>query len=346
VIDLEEPTPRNIQELEDALSAPTPALIDAMRRLSGDILFLGVAGKMGPTMARMARRATDLAGVSRRIIGVSRFSSADLIDSLNRAGIETIRCDLLDENAVKKLPDAPHVISMSGFKFGAQSNPPLTWAMNCYVPAVVSRRFRASRIVAFSSGNVYPHVPVTSGGSVETDAPRPVGEYAISVLGRERIYEYFSSALPVPMALLRLNYATELRYGVLVDLAQQVWNGREIDLSMGHVNVIWQAEANAMSLQMLEHTATPPCIMNIAGPEIVRVRDVCEEFGRILGRTPCFVGSERPEALLNNAGKSYALLGTPQVTVQQMIRWTADWVRQGRASLNKPTHFDSVDGKY
>lgn len=301
---------------------------------------------MGPTMARMARRATDLAGMSRRIIGVSRFSSISLSESLNRGGIETIRCDLLDEDAVARLPEAPNVISMSGFKFGSQSNPSMTWAMNCYVPAIVSRRFRASRIVSFSSGNIYAHVPVSSGGSVETDDPRPVGEYAISVLGRERMFEYFSRALSIPMALLRLNYATELRYGVLVDLARGVWNNQEIDVSMGHVNVIWQAEANAMSLQMLEYVAIPPQIINIAGPEILRVREVCEEFGRLLQRTPRFIGLERPDALLNNSAKSYALFDLPQVTAQQMIRWTADWVRYGGESLNKPTHFGSHDGKF
>jgi nucleoside-diphosphate-sugar epimerase len=301
---------------------------------------------MGPTLARMARRASELAGTPRKIIGVSRFSSPGLAESLNRAGIETIPCDLLDEDAVARLPDAPLVISMSGFKFGSQSNPPLTWAMNCYVPALVSRRYRGSRIVSFSSGNVYAHVPVSGGGSIESDEPRPVGEYAISVLGRERMYEYFSRTLSIPMALLRLNYATELRYGVLVDLARMVWNNEAIDVAMSHVNVIWQADANAMSLQMLEHVATPPRVMNIAGPEILRVRDVCEEFGRLLNRTPRFIGVERPDALLNNAARSHALFGRPQVTVQQLIRWTADWVREGGDSLNKPTHFESRDGKF
>ncbi len=338
--------PRSVEDLEDVLSAPSEGVIDTMRRVPGDILFLGVGGKMGPTMARMARRASDQAGVPRRIIGVSRFSSQSLPESLNRAGIETIRCDLLNEDAVAHLPDVPNVISMSGFKFGAQSSPSLTWAMNCYVPAIVSKRFRSSRIVSFSSGNIYAHVPVTSGGSVETDEPQPVGEYAVSVLGRERINEHFCRTFSIPMSLLRLNYATELRYGVLVDLAQMVWNNEEVDLSMSHVNVIWQAEANAMSLQMLEHTATPPCIMNIAGAEILRVREVCEDFGRLLDRTPRFIGAERPEALLNNAARSHELLGRPQVTAHQMIRWTADWVRQGGASLNKPTHFGSHDGKF
>lgn len=336
----------NLEELEDVLSTPTPGVVETMRRLSGDILFLGVGGKMGPSMARMARRASDLAGISRRIVGVSRFSSAGLEDQLRKDGIETISCDLLDEDAVARLPEFPNVISMSGFKFGAQANPSLTWAMNCFVPAIVSRRFRNSRIVSFSSGNVYPFVTVSSGGSRESDEPGPVGEYAMSVLGRERMFEYFSRKLSIDMAILRLNYATELRYGVLVDLARSVWNNDVIDVSVGHVNVIWQADANAMSLQMLEHCGTPPKIMNIAGPDILNVRSICEEFGRLLDRTPQFAGQERPVALLNNASHSHSLIGTPLVSTEQMIRWTADWVRQGGATLNKPTHFDSTDGKY
>jgi nucleoside-diphosphate-sugar epimerase len=338
--------PRSIDELDEFLSTPTEGVLETMRRVPGDILLLGVGGKMGPTMARMARRATDLAGLPRRIIGVSRFSSRDLPQRLNEWGIETISCDLLDENAVRKLPDVPNVISMSGFKFGAQADPSMTWAMNCYVPAVVAKRFRGSRILSFSSGNIYPRVPFTSGGSVETDAPQPVGEYAITVLGRERIYEYFGRCLSIPMGLLRLNYATELRYGVLVDLAHMVWNQEVVDLSMSYVNVIWQSEANAMSLQMLEHVAVPPRVINIAGNEILRVRDVCEEFGRLLGRTPRFTGTENSDALLNNAKQSHALFGPPKITVEQMIHWTADWVRRGGTSLNKPTHFGSRDGKY
>ena len=338
--------PRNTDELDDLLSAPSSGVVETMRRVRGDILFLGVGGKMGPTMARMARRATELASVSRRIIGVSRFSASDLPNLLNQWGVESIACDLLDEDAVNQLPDVPNVINLSGFKFGAQSNPSMTWAMNCYVPAVVARKFRHSRIVAFSSGNIYARVPVSSSGSVESDEPQPVGEYAITVLGRERMYEHFSRSLSIPMALLRLNYATELRYGVLVDLARKVWNGEVIDVAMGFANVIWQGEANAMSLQMLEHVATPPNVMNIAGAEILCVRDVAEQFGRLLGRSPRFSRTEGPDALLNNAARSHALFGTPQVTADQMIQWTANWIQLGGESLNKPTHFESRNGKY
>ena len=340
------PDPTDEDQLDDALSAPAVGVVEMMCRVPGDILFLGVGGKMGPTMARMAKRASDLAGTSRRIIGVSRFSSPALPEKLNRFGIETIRCDLLDEASVQELPETPHVVSMSGFKFGAQGNPSMTWAMNCYVPAIVSRRFRKSRIVVFSSGNIYPFVAPATGGSREVDEPGPVGEYAISVLGRERIYEYFSRSLSIPMAVLRLNYATELRYGVLVDLARSVWNNEPIDVTIGHVNVIWQAEANAMSLRMLEYVEVPPKIVNIAGHEILGVREVCEHFGRLLGRQPQFRGTERSTALLNNASLSHALFGKPQVNAEQMIHWTAAWIRRSGASLDKPTHFNSQDGKY
>jgi len=338
--------PTTVAQLEDELSAPNAAVVRALSELAGDILVLGVGGKMGPTLARMAVRASQQAGLSRRVIGVSRFSSAAARQQLADAGVETIACDLLDERALERLPDAPLVICMTGLKFGAASNPALTWAMNCYLPALISRRYRESRIAVFSSGNVYGTVPVETGGSAETDAANPIGEYAITVLGRERMFEYFSRERGLPVALLRLNYATELRYGVLVDLARKVLAGEPVDLAMGYVNVIWQAEANAMALISLLHAATPPRILNIAGPEILRVRDVCEEFGRLFGKPNEFVGQESPDALLNNAARSYELLGRPVVPAQQMIRWTADWVQRGGASLGKPTHFESRDGKF
>jgi len=235
---------------------------------------------------------------------------------------------------------------MTGLKFGASENPSLTWAMNCYLPALISQRYRRSRITAFSSGNVYGTVPAESGGSVETDSLHPIGEYAITVLGRERMFDYFSRELNVSTALLRLNYATELRYGVLVDLAQQVLNEQPIDLSMSYVNVIWQTDANAMALVSLLHTATPARIFNVAGSEILRIRDACEQFAKLMDKPLHFVGEESPHALLNNATASYTDLGRPTITSQQMIRWTADWVARGGESLGKPTHFESRDGRF
>ena len=279
---LENSAPHTVDELETALSQPTDAAVATLREVTGDVLILGVGGKMGPTLARMVRRASDAAGTQRRVIGVSRFSHRSLPDRLASWGIETVSCDLLQRETWKTLPDVENVICMTGFKFGAAANPALTWAMNCHLPALVCERYRNSRIVVFSSGNVYGPVPVAGGGSLETDTPNPLGEYAITVLGRERMFEYFSREWSIPVAVLRLNYATELRYGVLVDLACKVWAEEPIDLTMGYVNVIWQQEANAMALCALRHAATPPCILNVAGTDILSVRTICEELGRYL----------------------------------------------------------------
>lgn len=339
-------TPQDREELEDCLSTPPPALVEAMGGLGGDIVILGVGGKMGPTLARMARRATDQLGARRRVIAVSRFGSTGLREQLEQHGIETIACDLLDEEAVSQLPDAPNVVCMTGMKFGSSDNPALTWAMNCYLPALVSRRYAKSRIAVFSSGNVYGLVSTDSSGSTEDDSPDPVGEYAITVLGRERIFEYFSSALQIPITLLRLNYATELRYGVLVDLAVQVWKEQPIDVSMGYVNVIWQAEANAMSLASLLHVATPARVLNIAGSEILSVAEVCQQFGRLMNKRVQLTGQARADAFLSNAQRSYELLGPPTVSAEQMIRWTADWIARDGDTLGKPTHFETRDGRY
>ncbi|HUG68723.1 MAG TPA: NAD-dependent epimerase/dehydratase family protein [Pirellulaceae bacterium] len=338
--------PTTIEQLDDLLSAPDPRVVRTMRELEGDILVLGVGGKMGPTLARMAKRASDEAGVARRVVGVSRFSSDNLRERLAGWRIETIACDLLDEAAIPTLPNAPNVVYMAGFKFGATANPSLAWAMNCYLPALVCHRFRDSRIAAFSSGNVYGTVDVGSGGSVESDPPNPIGEYAMTILGRERIFDHFSRTLGTPISLLRLNYATELRYGVLVDLAQQVFAGTPIDVTMGHVNVIWQRDANAMALNSLGHTSTPPRILNIAGAEVLRVRDVCMEFARLMKKDVTFTGEEASDALLNNSQSSYSLLGQPTTTSESMIRWTAEWVMRGGESLGKATHFESRDGSF
>jgi hypothetical protein len=343
---IEPSTPRTVDELEDLLSQPTAGVIRAMGELDGDILVLGVGGKMGPTLAQMAQRASQEAGVRRRVIGVSRFSTPDLSSRLRSCGVETISCDLLDAASVAQLPAVRNVVYMAGLKFGTSHKPSLAWAMNCLVPAMVSQRYRDARIAVFSSGNVYGLVPRSRGGSVETDETAPVGEYAITVLGRERIFEYFSQGWNISMALLRLNYATELRYGVLVDLAQKVIRQEPIDVRMGYVNVIWQRDANAMALQSLTHVATPPLVLNIAGPEILRIRDVVAEFSRLTGRPVRIAGEEADDALLSNARKSYQLFGQPEIGVAQIMRWTADWVSRGGESLGKPTHFESREGKF
>ncbi|HEY8548464.1 MAG TPA: NAD-dependent epimerase/dehydratase family protein [Vicinamibacterales bacterium] len=339
-------TIRDTAHLDDLLSEPTPQAIQAVRHAEGDILVLGVAGKMGPTLARMARRAVDAAGTAAKVIGVARFSSPGLEPWLQEHGVETIRCDLLDEAALERLPDCPNVIFMAGRKFGSTGGEPLTWAMNTWLPAAVARRFRSSRIVAFSTGNVYGLVPAGRGGSRETDAPNPVGEYAMSCLGRERMFEYFSRTHGTEVALLRLNYATEMRYGVLADLAARVHARQPIDVTMGYVNVIWQGDANAMALAALAHTASPPAIINIAGADELRVRDLCGRIAARLGVEVTFTGEEAPDALLSNGSRGHALLGAPRVDIDTLIGWTADWVARGGESLGKPTHFESRSGHF
>jgi nucleoside-diphosphate-sugar epimerase len=332
-------------ELEDLLSEPSSAVVSALGRLAGDIIILGVAGKMGPTLARMARRASDMAGVARRIIGVASFSSGNEA-RLQAGGIETVRCDLLDEDAVARLPDAPNVIFMTGMKFGTTGDEATTWAMNSFLPGLICRRYRRSRIVAFSTGNVYGLSGVDSMGSRETDRCQPVGEYAMSCLGRERLFEYFGRSLGIPTTIIRLNYAGELRYGVLVDLAQRVFAGEPIDLGMGYFNTIWQQDANAMALCAFDFAAVPPCILNVTGPERLSTRTVAEHFGRLMNRPVTFIGTESETALLSDARRALALLGQPRVSAAQMIEWIADWVTRGNRTLGKPTHFDSREGNF
>ena len=337
---------RDVDELEELLSQPTEAVVRTLGVLDGDIVILGVGGKMGPTLARMAKRASEIAGVSRRVIGVSRFSSSKLEQQLQSWGVETMRCDLLDRNALSELPDAANVVYMAGMKFGSTGQEPLTWAMNSFLPGLVSERYRKSRIAAFSTGNVYGLSPVSAGGSREGDPLNPAGEYAMSCLGRERIFEHFSRTEHIKMSILRLNYATELRYGVLVDIAQRVFTGQAVPLSMGYLNAIWQGDASAMSLQSLACVSEPPFVVNIAGPELLSVHRVAEEFGKQLRKPVRFEGVESKDALLSDAKKSYALFGHPSVAAEQMMTWIADWVNRGGETLAKPTHFEERAGRF
>ena len=317
-----------------------------LAQTEGDLLVLGVAGKMGPTLARMAQRAFAAAGSKQRVVGVARFSDPAARQSLERCGIQTIACDLMDESALAKLPDAPNVMFMAGMKFGSTGNEPLTWAMNAHLPAMVCRRYRGGRIAAFSTGNVYGLTPLATGGSLEGDVPNPVGEYAMSCLGRERMFQHFSRVDGSPTSILRLNYACELRYGVLVDLAQKVWGNVPVDLKMGTFNVIWQGDANAMALASLAQAASPAFVLNIAGPETLSVRRVCQQFGRMMGREPQFVGAEASDALLNNGQVGHRRYGYPRVGAEQMMDWVAAWVMAGGPTLNKPTHFEARSGKF
>jgi nucleoside-diphosphate-sugar epimerase len=336
----------DVAQLEEMLSRPTPAVIETMRHLSGDVMLLGVGGKIGPSLARMVRRASDEAGGGRRVIGVARFTSPALVEQLHADGIETIRCDLLDRGQLDALPDVPNILYLAALKFGSTGQEAKAWAMNTYLPGMVCEKFAHSRIVAYSTGNVYAMVPVGHAGSTEADLPRPCGDYAGSCLGRERIFTHFSLGGRIPLALLRLNYATEMRYGVLVDLCQQVMSGQPVDLTMGYFNAIWQADSNAMTVRALDHAATPPLVVNVAGPEKLRVRAVAEQFGRLLDKPVRFVGSEAPDAFLSDGRRGYELLGCPQVSAEQLIRWIADWQLRQRPLLGKPTHFQTRDGKF
>jgi nucleoside-diphosphate-sugar epimerase len=336
----------NETQLEELLSRPTAEVVDLFKSLEGNIIFLGIAGKIGPSIARMAKRACEEAGVSKRVIGVSRFSNEQEKKHIESFGIETIQGDLLDPEFVKSLPKVKNVIFLAGMKFGSESNLSLTWAMNTYVPALVVEHFKDSRIVAFSTGCVYPLVPIESGGSLETDRPVAIGEYAQSCLGRERMFEHGSIKYGTPVSIIRLNYSVEMRYGVLVDVALKVKNDQVVDLAMGYFNIIWQGDMNAMVLLSLRNCNSPASIINITGSEILSVKQVAIEFGKLFGKTPKFSGEEAVTALLNNAALSQKLFGKPKVSPEQIIKWTANWINKENRLLNKQTHFEVRDGKY
>ena len=340
------PAISDVDQLEQLLTEPTAEAVEAVRQVDGDIMVLGAAGKMGPTLARMAKRSLDAAGLSRRVIAVSRFSSPATRDDFERHGIATIACDLLDEASFERLPEVPNVIFMAGRKFGSSGDEPYTWAVNTHLPGLACRRFPASRIVAFSTGNVYGLMPHGHGGSTEDEAPAPIGEYAMSCLGRERLFQYFSRVHRTPMAILRLNYAADLRYGVLTDLSLRVFRREPIDLAMGYFNVIWQGDANAMAIAALAHVTSPPLVLNLAGREELSVRSVCRELARLMDVDVTFTGREASDALLSNGTRGWALLGVPRVGAATLMAWTAAWVRRGGEILGKPTHFESRSGRF
>ncbi|MGH7649731.1 MAG: NAD-dependent epimerase/dehydratase family protein [Gemmatimonadaceae bacterium] len=340
------PAPDTEEDLDRRLAEPTPAVLDALRPLGGDLMILGAGGKMGPTLARMARRAFDLLGRRDRVIAVSRFSSPNAETALRQSHIETIQCDLADRRAVDALPRTPLVVFMAGQKFGTTDAPGTTWMMNTVVPAYAAEHCAGARLVAFSTGNVYPLTPVAGGGASEECPPAPVGEYAASCLGRERVLEYASRRDGTPMAIVRLNYAVELRYGVLVDIVRSVLRGEPVDARMGYVNVIWQGDANARVLQCFAHVSVPPFVVNVTGAETLSVRELAAYAGRLLGRTPQIAGEEAPDALLSDASKSIALFGAPAVSVGQTLVWIADWLQRGGRVLDKPTHFEERRGAF
>ncbi len=330
-------------DLDTLLSTPRTQTVAALKEAPGDVIILGAGGKMGPTLARMAARAVQ---DNRRVIAVSRWSSSKTERALNDAGVETVRCDLLDRDAVARLPDAPNVVFMAGQKFGTSGAPAMTWAMNTIVPANCAERYRNSRIVAFSTGNVYALAPVHAGGSREDDPLGPVGEYAASCVGRERVFESYAERYGTHVAIMRLNYAIDLRYGVLVDIATRVQRGDPVSVDMGYVNVIWQGDANRIALECLSKAAVPPFVVNVTGAEELSVRAIAEWFAARFATRATFTGKERADALLSNTSRMRSEFAPPEVSTQQMLTWIADWVEAGGALLGKPTKFEARDGKF
>ncbi len=333
-------------ELEKILAEPSDADLECVTRLNGEVLILGAGGKMGPSLARRVHRAVTQTGSSSRVVAVSRFSSAAVRANLDAEGIETVGCDLLQPARIAELPRCPYVLFLAGRKFGTLDRTDVTWVTNTVIPARVAEHFCQSRMVVFSTGNVYSMVQTSSRASTEDDLPAPVGEYAQSCLGRERVVEFVSRERGMAAIMCRLNYAVDLRYGTLVDIAWRVFAGEAIDLSVGFFNAIWQGDANSYALRSLELASSPPSILNVTGPERIAVRETAEWFGSRFGRPPRFVNSEGPVALLSDSSRCRAQLGEPSVPLSVLQHWVAHWVQAGGRSLNKPTHFEVTDGRF
>ncbi|MCP4642454.1 MAG: NAD(P)-dependent oxidoreductase [bacterium] len=337
---------KTVAELEAKLSDPSPEVVESVAKLKGDILILGVGGKVGPTLGQMAAKAVAASGVKRKVIGVSAVYDAAGRKRLEKAGVETIKADLMADGALDELPDAENVIYMCGQKFGSTGAEWFTWGINVMLAGLAARRYRKSRIVAFSSGNIYPFEPMTSGGSTEATVPSPLGEYAMSCLGRERMFDYAAQAYRTKVLHYRLNYAAELRYGIVYDVAIQVWNGTPINIAMGNANVVWQGYANKVALQSLSLAKAPAAVLNVAGPELVSIRWMAERLGQLMGKKPRFEGQEASNVLYNNAALCHKLYGYPDANIDTMIEWVAYWIMSGGASLGKPTHYETRDGKF
>jgi nucleoside-diphosphate-sugar epimerase len=336
----------NESALDELLTNPTPGLIAFVRSVSGPLVIVGASGKMGPSLAALAKRAALRAGVALDVIAVARFTDPSAREWLERSDVRTVACDLLDRRAVDELPDAGDVIYMAGRKFGTAGDPSLTWIMNSLAPINTLERYGSSRIVALSTGTVYALAGVESGGSVEDDVPEPIGDYANACLGRERIFEYYAAHRGVRVCLIRLNYAVEMRYGVIVDIAQKIVRGEPVDVTMGYFNCIWQRDANELCIRAHDAASAPAKILNLTGPETLSVRETALRLGELMDRPVTIVGTESPRAYLNNATRAFERFGRPEVDVDSIIHWTADWVSRGGATHGKPTHFEVSDGRY
>ncbi|MBX2815404.1 MAG: NAD-dependent epimerase/dehydratase family protein [Saprospiraceae bacterium] len=328
------------------LTTPSPSLVQSLKRLEGDIMILGAGGKMGPSLIKLLQRTLEHHKISKQIYAVSRFSDPLTQESCEGFRTTLLQGDLLDESFLQRLPKVENVLYLAGLKFGSMANQSLTWAMNAYLPGRIAETFSGSRIVAFSTGNVYPLMPTAGPGATELTPPAPIGEYAQSCLGRERIFTHFSKTNKTRMLLFRLNYALDLRYGVLTDIGHAVWTGQPVDLAMGYVNFIWQGDANAYAIQCLEYCDVPPTILNITGPETLSVRFIAEAFARQFDRPIRFSGKEQPTALLSDSSRARMLLGEPRISAEEMIEWSAEWIASGGMRLNKPTHFQERTGKF
>jgi nucleoside-diphosphate-sugar epimerase len=335
-----------LEDVDKMMYRINDEFVDDIRTINGDFLILGAGGKMGPSLCKLTKLAVDAAKAKRRVIAVSRFSNKAAETEMHDLGIETISMDLMDDNALLGLPDVENVIYMAGTKFGTTGNESYTWAMNAYLPGRVAEKFKHSRIVAFSTGNVYPLTSITTGGPSEEHPVAPIGEYAQSCLGRERMFEYFSKNNGTPVLIYRLNYAIDFRYGVLLEIAKAVKSQKPIDLSMGHVNIIWQGDANQIAIRSLKHCSSPPSILNVTGTNILSVRSIANEFGKVFGVTPYFKNEEQTTALLSNASKMEAMFPFKKITVNEMIMMTAQWLQLGGSLLDKPTHFQERTGKF
>ncbi len=337
---------KSIEQLDDFLTTPTTAVVEALSKLTGRLLVVGAGGKMGPTLAVLARRAVVHSGTNLEVVAVSRFSNAKSRAWLDERGVTTIAADVLNRCDIESLPDAKYVIYLVGLKFGTSSSPGATWVTNTLAPAAVIQKYAASSIVALSTGNVYPFVDSTSDGATEDQPLIPIGEYPNAAVARERIFEYFSENQNTPVALLRLNYALDLRYGVLVDIARKVWSGEPIQLSMGSFNAIWQGDANELILRSFPLTSVPATAYNLTSPQKYSVRDVAQRFGELMSRQPILTGTESSTALLSDCNRLYSRLSPPSTSLDTVMKWTANWIAQGGSLLGKPTHFEIRDGAY